>query len=240
MDDLRTYFLIIRRWWWVAAIPVVLVSALTARQLMQPETVAPANVTHEAVRNFVVGLPPVETGASSDFDPINSSWKTSEYMVAGMYDWVRSRGFAESVQVALAADGIDYTVDELETAIDAGFARSRFDLIVELDTPDNLAAIVDASTEILQTQNNTIFTQNGGVNMTVIPLGDAQIETVVAPGISVASNSLLDAIIRVGLALVFGLLLAFLAFYFDPKIRTKRELEELGLSLVGEIPRGSR
>ncbi len=240
MDDLRTYFLILRRWWWLAAIPIFIVGVLTAIPMLQPADAPTINVTYTATANYLVGLPP-EASADDlkdlNIDPVHARWITSEYMVAGMYDWVRSRGFAEEIQKALAKDGIEFTVEDLEEAIEAGFARSRFDYIVEMDDDTYLEDIIAVGTEIMQTRNNEIFPQNDGENMVVVPLGDPLItETSNVIGIG-GGNSLFDAVIRIALAGVFGLLLAFLAHYFDPKIRSTVELEALELPVLGEIPK---
>ncbi len=240
MDDLRTYLVILRRWWWLAAIPVVIVGILTAIPMLQPADAPTINVTYTATANYLVGLPP---GADPDdlkdlnIDPVHARWITSEYMVAGLYDWVRSRGFAEEIQKELAKDDIEFTVKDLEEAIEAGFARSRFDFIVEMDDDTYMEDIIDAGTEILQNRNYEMFPQNDGENMIVVPLGEPLItETSNVIGIG-GGNSLFDAVIRIALAGVFGLLLAFLAHYFDPRVRSKAELEALELPILGEIPR---
>jgi capsular polysaccharide biosynthesis protein len=54
------------------------------------------------------------------------------------------------------------------------------------------------------------------------------------------SAGLLDQLqlpLRVGLALGAGAGLALLVDYLDPTVRGRKELEEMGLPVVGEIPK---
>jgi capsular polysaccharide biosynthesis protein len=44
-------------------------------------------------------------------------------------------------------------------------------------------------------------------------------------------------LIRVGLGLLAGLGLAFLAHYLDPTLRRRDEVETLGLSVLASLPR---
>jgi capsular polysaccharide biosynthesis protein len=50
----------------------------------------------------------------------------------------------------------------------------------------------------------------------------------------------LDLPIRLFLALLAGIALAFLLDYLDDTVRDQAELEEMGITVLGEIPRRSR
>jgi len=50
-------------------------------------------------------------------------------------------------------------------------------------------------------------------------------------------RSQLDLPLRVGLALVAGIGLALLAEYLDPTVRDREEIERMGFSILGEIPK---
>ena len=47
----------------------------------------------------------------------------------------------------------------------------------------------------------------------------------------------LDVPIRIGLGLIFGVVLACLAWYFDPHLRDRADAEAIGLSVIAEIPK---
>ena len=47
----------------------------------------------------------------------------------------------------------------------------------------------------------------------------------------------LDIPIRVGLGLALGVVLAFLTWYFDPRIRDRADAEAIGLNIIAEIPK---
>jgi capsular polysaccharide biosynthesis protein len=53
-------------------------------------------------------------------------------------------------------------------------------------------------------------------------------------------SSQLNLPLRLGLALAAGLALAFLVDYLDPTVRSRAELEGMGLGVLGEIPKSRR
>ncbi|HNS39972.1 MAG TPA: hypothetical protein PKJ56_06960, partial [Promineifilum sp.] len=67
-----------------------------------------------------------------------------------------------------------------------------------------------------------------------------QLDQPVINPIATGIRNQLDLPLRVILALLVGLGLALLAHYLDPAIRDRAELEEIGLSIIGEIPREGR
>ncbi len=46
-----------------------------------------------------------------------------------------------------------------------------------------------------------------------------------------------DLPLKAGLGLVAGIALALIAHYFDPLVREREELEQIGLKVIAEIPR---
>ena len=73
--------------------------------------------------------------------------------------------------------------------------------------------------------------------------GSAKAVLIDGPGIGQAGRSLkdkLDLPIRLFVALLAGVALAFLWDYLDDTLRDRAEVEALGVALLGEIPRESR
>ncbi len=83
-------------------------------------------------------------------------------------------------------------------------------------------------------QNADFYVQQLGSDATLVTLLDG-------PAFGQVGQSLrsrLELPLRLGLALILGLGLIFLLDYLDTSIRTRQDLDELGLAVVGEIPRG--
>jgi capsular polysaccharide biosynthesis protein len=105
-------------------------------------------------------------------------------------------------------------------------------LFVSWHDADELAVIVDAAIEVLTTRSQDYFPQLNGLPAQVRILDDPRITPVPPP--------LVDRFapyIRLGLALLVGIGLAFLADYLDPTLRNREEVEALGLLVIASIPR---
>jgi capsular polysaccharide biosynthesis protein len=85
---------------------------------------------------------------------------------------------------------------------------------------------------VLTTQNAQALPQLGGENAILTQL-DQPVVSQAPAGI----RSRLELPLRVALALAAGVALALLVEYLDPTIRTREELQELGLAILGEIPK---
>jgi capsular polysaccharide biosynthesis protein len=109
--------------------------------------------------------------------------------------------------------------------------RSIVVLYLNGGSPDRLIAIGNAAIKALQVRNNVIFPQNGeGAIVTAL-------DGVVAAPAPPSLRSRLDVPIRIGLGLVLGVVLAFLAWYFDPRIRDRADADAIGLDIIAEIPK---
>jgi capsular polysaccharide biosynthesis protein len=94
-----------------------------------------------------------------------------------------------------------------------------------------LGEMINAATTVLQTRNAEAFPFLGE-NATVVPLDKPVINQIPA-GLRAA----LDLPVRLVLAVGAGVGLAFLVDYLDPTVRTRRELEKMGLEILAEIPK---
>ena len=190
---------------------------------------APAPAYNAGVR-FIVGQTPAP-GADLEDEERYYNWLTSEYIVNGLTDWVRGGEFASAVSVYLAGQGQQVPANAIQGAIAADNARSMLTLsIVGSDTP-TVAAIMDGVIAVLTTQNAAALPQLGGENALLTQLDQPSVNQV-PTGI----RSQLDLPLRLLLALVAGVGLAFLVEYLDPTVRDRDEVQELGLSVLGEIP----
>ncbi len=219
--EFRTFLKILRRYWYLIVIPPVLVGLFT---LMTYRAPAPG---YTATLRFSVGYAP-DAQTTSLYDRNYPAWLTSEYIAGGLSDWAKTGDFAQAV-AQTAGGGI--TPGEAAGAIVSDHLRSLVFLYLNGGDAEKLAAIGTAAIRVLQTRNNVVFPQNGA-GATVTPL-DA---VVVAPAPSTL-RARLDIPIRLALGLALGIVLAFAAYYFDPRLRDRAEVEALGLNVIGEIPK---
>jgi capsular polysaccharide biosynthesis protein len=223
--ELRDYVTILRRWWWLILIPPLIVGAYGLLTYRAP------GVTYSGSVRYTVGQPS-GLAESVGYDPNYYRWLTSEYIASGVKDWARGGEFTRLVSAELAARGLEIPAGPLRGAMAADNVRSMLTVYVTWPDPAQAVAILDAATAVLQTHNAEVFPQLGGLAAAIVPL-DAAAVGPISPGL----RSRLDLPLKVALALAVGAGLALAAHYLDPFVRERRELEAMGLTVLGQIPR---
>jgi capsular polysaccharide biosynthesis protein len=226
--ELRQYVRIILRWWWLILLPPLIIGAYGLT------TYRPAPAGYTASLRFTAGQPQTLT-TSPGYDANYYRWLTSEYIVGGLKDWARTGAFAEAVSQELAASGTTIPASAIQGAIASDNARSVLVIYLTWGDREQLLALAQSATKVLQAQNADVFPQLGGQSAAVVPL-DSPNPTPVGSSL----RARLDLPLKVGLGFVVGLALAFLAHYFDPFVREKEELERLGLRVIAELPKARR
>ena len=219
--ELRQYWRIIwRRWWLIVALVaiVLVVSLLTAQQ---PEPV------YTATMRFAVGIEGSEPVNSASGEGRSDAWLASEYLADDLSEVLKGGDFAARIG------------DRVGFAVPAGviFASREHRIMTVSVTWGNesqVQAIAEAVGAVVQDGGADYFPQLAGV--------EAQAVLIDGPAIGQAGRSLTDKLdlpIRLFLALVVGVLLAFLLEYLDDTVRDRKEVEALGTPVLGEIPRSS-
>ncbi|RMG95910.1 MAG: hypothetical protein D6706_11215 [Chloroflexi bacterium] len=226
--ELRQYWRIVRRRWLIMLIPAAIVLGLGVATYQSPPPVYNAGV------RFIVGQSPTPAASAEDEERYYN-WLTSEYIVNGLTDWVRSGAFATAVSQRLAAQGVDVPPGAIQGGLAADNTRSMMTLSLTFGDAELLPVIMDAAIAVLMEENAHALPQLGG-ETAEITLLDQPIVNQVAPGI----RSQLDLPLRVAVAFGVGIGLALLVEYLDPTIRSREEIEAMGLPLLGEIPAGEK
>lgn len=233
--ELREYWQILRRRWSIPVILTLTVALLSAIQLRPWEADPPQ---FGANMRLLVGVMPAADADVTAYDPRYYAWLTSEYLVDDFTEVVRSQLFAQNVSDRLHA-GAENGTPGLE--IPAGVIRGsavtgRQHRIISLELtwgdPAQLAEMAAAAAAELVENAPAYFEQMGTNNADVTLLDPPSVYTV---GPSLRTR--LEWPLRMGLALIAGIGIAFLLEYLDTSVRTRRHLEELGLTILGEIPR---
>ena len=145
--------------------------------------------------------------------------------------WERRYGFPSPQRDALGERGVATPAADLQGAFAADSLRSILVLYVGWDDLDEIRAIAQAAVTVLQTRNQAYFPMFPGP-VEVIALDDVDVAEA-APPITARLNPL----IRVAIGFAAGVGLALLAEYLDATVRERRDIEALGLRVIGEIPR---
>lgn len=223
--ELREIWKVLRRRWLLMIVPAIVVIAIGLATYDAPPT------TYNVGMRFLVGQPPA-TGAAESDEQRYYNWLTSEYIVNALTDWVQGHEFGEAVSQELASRGLDVPASAVQGGLAADNARSMFTLSLVHGDPQLLAEIMDAAVVVLQDRNAEVLPQLGDQAAIVTPLD----EPVVNP-LPAGFRAQLDLLLRLALALIAGLGLAIVVEYADPTVRERGELEEIGYSVIGEIPR---
>ncbi|MCB9418822.1 MAG: hypothetical protein H6667_03400 [Ardenticatenaceae bacterium] len=222
--ELRHYWKLFKRRWLIAVLPAVIVVAVGLATYQSPPPVYNVGV------RFLVAQPPAE-GTDTLDEQRYYNWLASEYIVNGLTDWVKGGSFATAVSQQLAAQGLDVPAGAIQGGLAADNARSMLTVSMTYGDSQVLAAMMDAVAVVLQEQNS-VLPQLGGETAVLVQL-DQPVVNQIPAGI----RSQLDLPLRILLALGAGIGLALLVEYLDPTIREREELVQLGLPVVGEIPK---
>jgi capsular polysaccharide biosynthesis protein len=226
--ELRQYWHIVwKRIWIIAALLVtVLIGSLALRAKPAP--------LYQATLRFTVGVPPESrTGNYYTYDRYYT-WLTSEYIADDFSEVVKSQAFAQDVSAILAERQEDVIVSAgaIQGSTVAEKQHRILTVRITWGDPGQLQAIADAIEEALREKSNKYFAQLGSAGATVYIIDKSP---PMAVGQSLRER--LDLPIRLFLALLAGVALAFLLDYLDDTVRDQAELEEMGITVLGEIPR---
>jgi capsular polysaccharide biosynthesis protein len=223
--ELRKYWHVLKRRWPLVLIPAAIVLVIALITYRPPAPVYTAGV------RFLVGQEPAPAAVQEDEERYYN-WLTSEYIVNGLTDWVRGGEFAVEVSQYLAGQGHDIPAHAIQAGLVADNARSMLTLSISGGSTADVATMIEGVIAVLVTQNAQALPQLGGENARLTQL-DQPLVSQAPAGI----RSRLELPLRILLALAAGVALALLVEYLDPTIRTREELQELGIAVLGEIPK---
>jgi capsular polysaccharide biosynthesis protein len=223
--ELRAYGRVLGRRWWVIIGLVVLVGVLTIATTRHP---AP---TYTASMAFSVGLKPEPVGEFYAYDRYYT-WLTAEYLVDDLAEVVRRSEFAQAVSDRLAPQGIQVPAGAIGAATQAGKLHRILTVSISWPNESEIHKIADAIVAVLE--------QDGARFFGYLQSGTAVAQRIDGPAYGVAGKSLrerLDLPLRLLLALLAGIAIAFLWDYLDPTVRDRSDVESLGLGVLADIPR---
>jgi hypothetical protein len=227
--ELKTLFAVLRRRWWLIAIPTLIALLLSLPTLGQ--VIRPTSLYRVTVR-FTAAQPPSPDAAESFEERSYIAWLGSEYAVINLAAWLRTESFAREVVAMLKADAQSISVEMVRAMIASDSVRSILTLYLTASDAALLRNVAEAAVRTLTERGNAYFPQLSGQPAQVVPLDAVEVLPLPTP---IAER--LAPLLRALIGVFGGVGLAFLAEYLDPTLRTRRELETLGLPILAEIPR---
>ena len=223
--ELRQYWQIVRRRLWIVLALLLIVGV--ASLIMRPKR-APA---YQTSMRFVLGVEPeAKTGDYYTYDKYYT-WLTAEYLVDDAAELVRSGAFAQAVSNKLAGQGISLPAGAIQGSTQSGRLHRILTVGITWGDAGQLAHISNAVAELLPTEIARHLAQVGQSNVTA-SLIDTPAISAVGPGL----REKLDLPIRLVLALLAGIVLAFVLDYLDDGVRSRQEVESAGVQVLAEIP----
>jgi capsular polysaccharide biosynthesis protein len=224
--ELMLILRVLRRRWWLALIPVIVAAVLVLPGFLNRGPALSGGFT-TVIRYSAAHLLESPAEPNNGYQDI---WQASEWMVDTLAEWTLSNTFKQ--EIAQAAAGRGLTIDPNALAIAADNENVVAQLFISWTDADQLETIAQSAIDVLQTRSSEYLPQLAGQPAAVRVLGTPQI----AP----APPPLVDRFgpfLRIGLGLLAGIGLAFLAEYLDPTLRRREQVEALGLPIIASIPR---
>ena len=148
---------------------------------------------------------------------------------------VRSELFADNVSKRLADQNIQIPAGVIQGSAATGKQHRIITLHFNWGDPTQLEQIAQAAAVELTENAESYFQQLGtpGAGVTMI---DGPGIGPVAPGV----REQVELPLRLMLAFLVGVGIVFLLYYFDNSVRKAADLEEMGMSVLAQIPAGGR
>lgn len=227
--ELREYWSIIRRRWWL---PVGLLVVVTLAWLAMQRPWQPQPPVYTTTLSFSVGIQPQE---AADGEENYYIALTSEYLIDDVAEVVRGSEFAATVSQRLAARGIAVPAGAIQGSTQTGELHRILHVSTTWGDAGELAAIADAIAATLQEDAQRfmprLFAQNGAAYL---------VNRGAISEVGIGLRQRLDLPLRLLIAVLAGVALCFLWHYLDTSVRERKQLETMGLRVLGEIPRAKR
>ncbi len=226
--DLRLYFRILKRWWWIPAGLVVL-TLLFSMITLKPWQ--PRPITYALSMSFSVGVKPQQLPDQFTYDGYYTAL-SSEYLVDDFSELVKGSEFAAAVSERLRDEGIVVSPGQIQGSTQTGELHRILTVTLYDGDPARLEKLASAVAATM-TEDAHLFMPRLLENQGAVYLINRGGVTPIGPGL----KERLDMPLRLILAFLAGIGLAFLVNYLTPRIYTSRDLEALGLDVLAEIPK---
>jgi hypothetical protein len=226
---LRAYLVILGHRW-----PLLLLLPLLAGGLSLALALGRAPAYLAQAQLLVTVAPPAPAALPALDD--GATWTTTEYVLDDLPFVLASTAFATDVSAAMAAAGYPAEVAAIRAGLRPEVTHRSVTLSATAATPEQAAAMLRGAIETLQQGGLKYWGRapSGGLEVAVLdPPGPAAL----VGGLRVIAR---EVGLRMALAFVAAVGLAFLAHALDDRLRTAAQAEEwLGAQVLAVIPKES-
>jgi capsular polysaccharide biosynthesis protein len=223
--ELMQFWSALRRRIWIAiALTLVTLLASAAITLAQ-------GISYTATTTLVMSVvPDPRVGDYYKYENIYT-YQSGEYLLDDFSEIIRSERFTNDLKAELGGQPqIVKIAGERLTKRTHRLLR----VSVTANSADDARAAAEAVARVIEKKGAEYLAQLQAQNAIVTVVDPARVEPSVPP-----LRLALDFILRGALAFVFGLGIIFLLEYLDSSVRDRKDAErQLGLTVIGEIPRG--
>ncbi len=225
--ELRAYWAILRSRWAAPVLLPLLVAVFSAAQLRPWQEPAPS---YAVTMRLLVGVLPIE--GADGYDPRYYAWMTSEYLVDDFSEVLATEMFARAINARLTEVGLSIPANLIRGHANTGEQHRIISLTFTWHNADELQAIADATVAELEENAESYFTQLG--------TADAGVHVLDSPAVFRQGQSARQRVelpLRIILALIAGIGIAFLREYLDDTVRRREQLEGIGLIVLAAVPK---
>lgn len=228
--ELRQYLAVLRRrWWLIVALPALVLAFSLA-------TYTPPAPTYQYVIRLLVGVEPLETDdVRLDTDPRLAAAQASEFIADDLSVLVTETAFAQAVNQRLPAE-MQIPAGALAGQTVADKQHRVLTLRITWGNADQLDLMGAAVVTTLREEGDAFLPLLGAPRSRIDVIGEhGPIQ--VGPGL----RQKLDIPLRILIATIAALVLAFVWDYLDDSVRTREEAQDLlRCPVLAEVPRQSR
>lgn len=221
--ELRQYWQIIWRRIWILPFLISLVAMVSWFTYQTPQ------IMYQGSLRFAILVEMQTVPDQYNFDGYYT-WISSEYLTDLLSIIVASQVFADDVNAQLAALGSQIRISA--NMISAESKHRTLLLNFNWPNPDELSQIGQAIVLVMEQGQFPYFTETNLPNFLITTINAPIVPRPISPPLTDS----LDLPIRLTLAILAGLGLIFLLDYLDTSIRSDRELETMGLTILAKIP----
>lgn len=224
-----------KRRWLLIFVPIIVLYLIAAFRFVTEPEADLVDPFYSTTISFVVGQSPFEDQDLSDEDRYNN-WLSSQFIAVNVFDWVNGTDFSIRLQDRLKEKGIVVSLDDLKEGRSIQAVRSSVVLSIANSEREMVQAIAESAIDVLVNDTTGLLPQAGDSEVEFFQLDKIVISKVEPPTPRGPIWHFDQVPAKLPSALIAGVALFLLSWFFDPTVRARQDVVRLGLPILSEIP----